>query len=150
MGLLSALGRNGMRALRSGEMFGSRAAGAGDDFVLGGMRGLSDTTPPDMAQRIRAFQSADARDLRGGMQGGPAQFHMEKEMLAQQLSGGDPQIMQAIRSAQSPEELDAIVSSLPLPRGGADPRIQQMGLSPTTPGDIIDRIETARRRPWGT
>lgn len=108
MGLLSGIAR----MARGGGRAAMGSAQGGDNFVLGGMRGLDETTPPDIAQRIRAFQSADARGMSGGLSGGPAQFHMKKEILAQQLSGGDPQIMNIIRQARDESELEQIAGML--------------------------------------
>lgn len=139
---------------------GMGAAGMADDGAnaLRMQMGLSDTTPPDIAQRIGAFRSAEQRGLGGGMNSGAAQFHMKKEMLAQQLSGGDPQIMQIIRQARDEMDLEAIVGRLqgqasPSQGAGAglDPRIAQMGLSETTPPDLVSRIERSRRTaPYGS
>lgn len=62
MGLLSALGRGGMRALESGQMFG-RAAGAAEDGALGALKAqvasrLSQTNPA-AAQAITQAQSVE-------------------------------------------------------------------------------------------
>jgi len=139
MGLLGRLMGGGRRAV----------AGMADDGA-GALRsrfGLSETTPPDIAQRIGAFRSADARGMSGGLNSGQASFHMQKEMLALQVADSNPQAAQAIRAAQTPDELSSIMQQIGPPSAPAmpDPRAAQMGMVEHTPPDILDRVSAMRR-----
>jgi hypothetical protein len=131
-----------------GRLLG-RAGGMADDGA-GALRarfGLSETTPPDIAQRIGAFRSADARGMSGGLNSGAASFHMQKEMLALQLADSNPAAAQAVRAAQTPEELASIVQQIgPAPAPPMrDPRAAQLGMVDHTPPDILDRVSAMRR-----
>jgi len=131
-----------------GRLLG-RAGGMADDgaAALRTRFGLSETTPPDIAQRIGAFRSAEARGMGGGLNSGQASFHMQKEMLALQVADSNPGAAQAIRAAQTPDELASIMQQIgpAAQRAAPDPRAAQLGMVDHTPPDILDRISAMRR-----